>query len=289
MARQLPVLVLVERGRWRRGLVAELSKEERKARVRELNENELAAAIAGMPLKPQKLRQLINFLDGSLCQAGGCDRTLRFTRSFLSAENVDAEKVIAWLGDNGGGCDCEVVANLDDLSMDVLERSRAPKTPPAPRPPVERKEQGERSLETVTGWDFANLPAPWRVANRYKPQEPLQLEFGKRGRCTLTVFEKALPRGAQESDEYWTKVAQASERRERNSFYREGQYAVAHGELALPDGLRSVTVRSTWGLRFWIVPEEGKWFLEGTSETLRYKTDKPEIEALIRHLTGSAG
>ena len=269
--------------------MAELSKAERKARVRVLKENELADAIAAMPLKPQRLRQLINYVDGSLYQAGGCDSTLMFTRCFLESERFDVETVVEWLRNNGGGCDCEVVANLDDLSMDALERSRAPKTPPAARPPVERKEQAERSLETVTGWDFSTLPTPWRVANRYKPEEPLQLEFGKKGRCTLTVFEKALPRGDRESDEYWVKVAQASERRERNRFYREGEYAVAHGELELPEGFHSVTVRSTWGLRFWIVPERAKWFLEGTSETLRYKTDKPEIEAIIRHLWGSAG
>jgi len=266
-----------------------LSKEERKARVLEFKESELAGVMAAMQLKPQKLRQLINFLDASLNQAGGCDRTLTFTRNFLSAERVDAEKVLAWLVESGGGCDCEVVANLDDLSKDAMARSGTGKAAPPAQPPSERKERDERSLNTVTGWDLTNLPAPWRVANRYKPGEPLQLEFGKRGRCTLTVFEKALPRGDRESDEYWIKAAQASERRERNPFYREGDYAVAYGELALPEGLRSVTVRSTWGLRFWIVPDKGKWFLEGSSESLRYKTDRPEIEAIILQFASSGG
>lgn len=41
----------------------------------------------------------------------GCDHTLRFTEAWLSANEQPAEKVLIWLNEHGGFCDCEVLAN----------------------------------------------------------------------------------------------------------------------------------------------------------------------------------
>ena len=42
-----------------------------------------------------------------------CDRTHRFTRSFLEAHGVrDIEPVISFLRSKGGHCDCGVAVNL---------------------------------------------------------------------------------------------------------------------------------------------------------------------------------
>jgi hypothetical protein len=44
----------------------------------------------------------------------GCDHSLRATTEWLSANGVDVGAVVTWLENNGGFCDCEVVANARD-------------------------------------------------------------------------------------------------------------------------------------------------------------------------------
>jgi len=44
----------------------------------------------------------------------GCDHTLRFTESWIVENTQPEEKVISWLHEHGGFCDCEVLANAAD-------------------------------------------------------------------------------------------------------------------------------------------------------------------------------
>ena len=44
----------------------------------------------------------------------GCDHTLTFTREFLEKQKVDVESVLDWIVNEGGGCDCEVLYNVEE-------------------------------------------------------------------------------------------------------------------------------------------------------------------------------
>jgi hypothetical protein len=70
------------------------------------------AARAMFPLADDKLEAMFDAVEIALEDAG-CDHSLRATTEWLSANGVDAA-VVAWLEDNGGFCDCEVVANARD-------------------------------------------------------------------------------------------------------------------------------------------------------------------------------
>ena len=87
-------------------------KNRRKALVQEIASRKRKQAEAGMPLTRAELEALFDHLDVAL--ADGCDHSLRLTRQFLVARSLSEEAIIPWLGEYGGYCDCEVLANVED-------------------------------------------------------------------------------------------------------------------------------------------------------------------------------
>ena len=66
----------------------------------------------------QDLRDLLAHLDRA--ESPPCDHTLRQTTEFLQQRSVEAERVLSWLRENGGHCDCEVIANVEDKFHDIV-------------------------------------------------------------------------------------------------------------------------------------------------------------------------
>ncbi|MFG6489487.1 DUF2695 domain-containing protein [Roseateles sp. BYS78W] len=65
------------------------------------------------PIADALLESLFDAVDACVEEAG-CDHTLRFTTVWLSDQQQPEDKVIAWLREHGGFCDCEVLANAAD-------------------------------------------------------------------------------------------------------------------------------------------------------------------------------
>ena len=40
--------------------------------------------------------------------------SLTFTKKFLETQKVDVESVLDWIVNEGGGCDCEVIYNVEE-------------------------------------------------------------------------------------------------------------------------------------------------------------------------------
>lgn len=252
-----------------------MDKQQRKAALKQWKHAECADLVAGMPLSPEQLHRLLDYLDANL---KACDHTTKLTAIFLHVEQLDKDKVLPWLGEHGGYCDCEVLANL----ADVDDGLQAP--PPVPRIVTRPKQdRTPRSLDTVTGWNLANLPAPWRVANLYAPNEPVRLELGKKGGCTITIVESPIPSGDRCSNEFWSGLWYA-----RTELPSRGAIQVTHGALALPEGFESTLVRTpSWiPVYCWVVPTVGSWHLEIRTELNRCAGDLPQIASLISCLAG---
>jgi hypothetical protein len=93
-----------------------LGKQEKKALKRRARMDRRAAADAEwaehMVLEPEQLKALLDHLDVELPKSP-CDHTLRLTRGWAEANSVDADALAESLFHFGGGCDCEVLANVD--------------------------------------------------------------------------------------------------------------------------------------------------------------------------------
>jgi len=66
-----------------------------------------------MPLRGEQLKELFDYLDSKLTEEG-CDDTLYHTEQFALKANVPFESLKTWLETEGGHCDCEVLANVEE-------------------------------------------------------------------------------------------------------------------------------------------------------------------------------
>lgn len=91
--------------------------KERKRELKRLGK-ELAGERANaewdehMVLEPRVLAALLNHLEERLSR-DPCDHTLRFTRTWADVNGVDPDALERSVAHFGGGCDCEVLANVD--------------------------------------------------------------------------------------------------------------------------------------------------------------------------------
>ncbi len=88
-------------------------KQRRKAIQSELRHKADAEKLAALPMPKEKLPAFFDYLDQQLT-ALGCDDTLRFTQEFATSQNLAFEPIKQWLGDYGGYCDCEALANVEE-------------------------------------------------------------------------------------------------------------------------------------------------------------------------------
>ena len=96
-----------------------MDPSEKKRRVKAWREGERAKARAAFPLAVEQLRDLFDSV-GTAVDEQGCDESLRFTMRWLTDHALDPASVVPWLQENGGWCDCEVVANAEQAAAEAL-------------------------------------------------------------------------------------------------------------------------------------------------------------------------
>ncbi|MGI4821596.1 MAG: DUF2695 domain-containing protein [Janthinobacterium lividum] len=93
-----------------------MPSNEEKQRRNQLKQQLRATAkesfLTGLPMQLLLFQELFDFLDEKL--ACGCDDTLRLTEQFAKENDVQVERLKTWLGEHGGYCDCEVLANVEE-------------------------------------------------------------------------------------------------------------------------------------------------------------------------------
>ncbi len=76
-------------------------------------EQERKKAQAAFPLSSELLESLFTFVEAQVDNEG-CDHTHRFTERWVSENTQQHTQIFEWLEENGGFCDCEVIANAQD-------------------------------------------------------------------------------------------------------------------------------------------------------------------------------
>ena len=96
-----------------------MDKQRKKQMLREWQERQRAEAREALPMPDPEMLAMFDMLDVELPRQG-CDHTRRITQSWLEGRGHDVEKVLAWLNDTGGYCDCEVLANSEDAFLAAI-------------------------------------------------------------------------------------------------------------------------------------------------------------------------
>ena len=95
-------------------------KRSRKEALDRWKAEQRAAARAKLPLPDDQMKGLFDMLDVELPRHG-CDHTLRLTVVWLKSNDLPVEPVINWLQNNGGYCDCEVLANAEEAWQNAIQ------------------------------------------------------------------------------------------------------------------------------------------------------------------------
>lgn len=89
----------------------EEEKKRRRSMLQNFKDNERTQFLSSLPAPESEIKELFNYLDENL---DDCDDTLRQTTKFIKERNLPEKEMVSWLAENGGFCDCEVLANVED-------------------------------------------------------------------------------------------------------------------------------------------------------------------------------
>jgi hypothetical protein len=121
---ELQRLLLIDARRPERQMLAPEEKIKRQAIKQALRQAEQERFRATLPISPELLRTLFDFVDQQLSQ-NECDNTFKYALYFLSDHQIDANPVVHWLENLGGYCDCEILANVEERFLEDFPESSA--------------------------------------------------------------------------------------------------------------------------------------------------------------------
>jgi len=94
-------------------------KAHRKELLHSVREDARRKVLEGLPVPAPVLKTLFDYLDAQL-ESSECDDTLRHVRGFTRSHSLPEEAVVSWLEDNGGHCDCEALANAEQVVEEAV-------------------------------------------------------------------------------------------------------------------------------------------------------------------------
>ena len=95
-----------------------MDKRRKKELLKNFKNDEKSEFRESLPFSIEIFKELFNYINIGL-ESDGCDDTLKYTKKFLENNNLPLKKVIEWLEENGGYCDCEVLANIEEKILDI--------------------------------------------------------------------------------------------------------------------------------------------------------------------------
>jgi len=90
-------------------------KERRKQIMHKLKQEADQDFDNSLPMSRDNFKKLFDHLEEHL-NAKGCDETNNLTKTFLATSHIEKEQeILEWLASYGGYCDCEILANVEEL------------------------------------------------------------------------------------------------------------------------------------------------------------------------------
>ena len=79
--------------------------------LEQLSGEELQAFIDSLPAGQDTISSLIDHVEDALYESE-CNHTLQHSMKFIMDNHLNFPKITSWLNDNGGYCDCKVLAEI---------------------------------------------------------------------------------------------------------------------------------------------------------------------------------
>lgn len=91
-----------------------MKKSDRKHALKAYREAQNVRFESSLPMERELFSQLFDYLDEQL-ENHKCQNDFTMTEAFLKAHSISAKPVLEWLCENGAGCDCEVLLNVEEM------------------------------------------------------------------------------------------------------------------------------------------------------------------------------
>lgn len=95
-----------------------MDKNMKKELLKKHKQEQKNALRDSLPFSIMLFQDLFDYLDEKLGEHG-CDDTLKYTIHFLNVHHLPVENSLNWMRENGGYCDCEVLANIEEKILEL--------------------------------------------------------------------------------------------------------------------------------------------------------------------------
>ena len=79
--------------------------------LEQLNGEELERFLDRLPAGAETVSKMLDFVEDELYE-NECDHHLRYAMRYMMDNRLDFPKLTSWLNENGGHCDCKVMAEI---------------------------------------------------------------------------------------------------------------------------------------------------------------------------------
>ncbi len=80
--------------------------------VAQMSGEELERFFESLPATKADLEALFEYVEDELYDRE-CDHTSRFSMKYMMENNLPFPKILAWLNNNGGYCDCKIMEDIE--------------------------------------------------------------------------------------------------------------------------------------------------------------------------------
>lgn len=220
--------------------------------------------IASLPFSEQIFQDLFDYLDLHL-ESQPCEHDFKLTDKFLKSRGIDLLKHTDFFIENGGGCDCEVLMNMEDL----FPNEELPNVVENPKP---REKINELELDDLK---LDNIPSPW---NLFRSDNYYEFQFGKNSEIKIKLI-KSLNNSDWKNEEYWK-----NEWEKMTALTLKSDCEIIYDNCNQLD-LVTVKTKDWIPVLTWIKPTENKsWGLLFITELSRFRGDLNELKNLLKKI-----
>jgi|ERR1035437_357534 hypothetical protein len=79
--------------------------------LEQLSGEELQAFLDSLPTGQDTISDLLDYVEDELYDAE-CNHSLQYSMKFMMENHLNFPKITSWLNENGGYCDCKVMAEI---------------------------------------------------------------------------------------------------------------------------------------------------------------------------------
>jgi hypothetical protein len=222
--------------------------------------------LASLPFSEQEFLDLFDFLDEQL-EKLPCQHDFKLTKKFLKSKLIDFDKHIDFFIGHGGGCDCEILMNMEELFPNSNENEPIIIQKTAPREKVKEL--------ILTDLEIKNIPAPWIL---FRSDNHYEFQFGKNSDIKITLIE-SLNKLDWTNEDFWK-----NQWEKLTELKLKSDCEVIYDKVSQID-LLTVKTKDWIPVLTWIKPTEIKtWGFLFRTELSRFRGDMNEMKNLLKKI-----